>query len=83
LKVCWQVTGIRRDPWAEAHRIRVEKKKTRIERGTYRHPEVYGKPAAGHGRGGKGRRSAEEKTGDRPEGESRVQTRRLERPPVR
>jgi hypothetical protein len=44
LKVCWQVTGIRRDPWAEANRIRVEEKKTRIERGTYRHPEVYGKP---------------------------------------
>jgi len=44
MKVCWQVTGIRRDPWAEANRIRVEEKKTRIERGTYRHPEVYGKP---------------------------------------
>jgi hypothetical protein len=43
-RVCWQVTGIRCDPWAEANEIHAEEKKTRLEQGTYRHPEVYGKP---------------------------------------
>jgi len=44
LKVSWQVTGIRHDPWAEAHRIPVEVEKPAGERGTYRHPELYGQP---------------------------------------
>jgi hypothetical protein len=42
-KVCWQVTGIRRDAWARAHRIPVEEKKNRKERGHYLHPELLGK----------------------------------------
>lgn len=42
LKVSWQVTGIRHDPWAEAHRIEVEVDKNELERGYYRNPEVYG-----------------------------------------
>ena len=46
LKVSWQVTGIRRDPYANAHRIKVEPLKPRAERGTYLHPEVWGQPAA-------------------------------------
>jgi hypothetical protein len=44
--VSWQVTGIRHDPYAEAHRIPVEEAKTGRERGRYRHPEVHGAPAS-------------------------------------
>ncbi|HPR62616.1 MAG TPA: hypothetical protein PK014_00205 [Thermoanaerobaculia bacterium] len=41
-KVSWQVTGIRKDPWAEAHRIPVREEKPVEERGRYLHPEAYG-----------------------------------------
>ncbi len=44
LKVSWQVTGIRQDAYANAHRIPVEEDKPEAERGTYRHPELYGEP---------------------------------------
>ena len=44
MRVSWQITGIRQDPWANANRIRPEEPKVAIERGRYRHPEVYGKP---------------------------------------
>ncbi len=40
-KVSWQVTGIRHDPYAEAHRVRVEEEKPLAERGTYLHSDVY------------------------------------------
>jgi len=43
LKVSWQVTGIRHDPFAEKHRIPVEKEKRGNERGRYLHPELYGR----------------------------------------
>jgi hypothetical protein len=43
VKVSWQVTGIRHDPFAEANRIQVEEKKSAAERGTYLYPDVYGK----------------------------------------
>jgi hypothetical protein len=47
-RVSWQVTGIRKDPWAEAHRIPVEQDKPGAERGRYLHPELYGQsPEAG------------------------------------
>jgi hypothetical protein len=42
MKVSWQVTGIRHDPYAEAHRIQVEVEKTGKERGKYIHPKEYG-----------------------------------------
>jgi hypothetical protein len=42
LKVSWQVTGIRHDPWAEAHRIPVEEEKPEKERGYYLHPVEWG-----------------------------------------
>jgi hypothetical protein len=45
LKVSWQVTGIRQDAWANAHRIPVEEEKPELERGFYLHPELYGAPA--------------------------------------
>jgi hypothetical protein len=44
LKVSWQLTGIRHDPWAEANRIPVEEDKPAKERGTYLYPELYGQP---------------------------------------
>ena len=44
LKVSWQVTGIRHDAYAEAHRIVVEADKPPGERGTYLSPAAYGQP---------------------------------------
>jgi hypothetical protein len=44
MKVSWQVTGIRRDAWANAHRIQVEEEKPVAERGYYLHPELFGAP---------------------------------------
>jgi len=44
MKVSWQVTGIRHDAWAEAHRIPVEEEKLPEERGTYLHPLEHGQP---------------------------------------
>jgi Amidohydrolase family len=45
VKVCWQVTGVRKDAWAEANRIPVEETKPKAERGRYLHPELFGKKA--------------------------------------
>lgn len=42
IKVSWQVTGIRKDPYAERHRIPVEEDKPENERGYYLHPDLYG-----------------------------------------
>jgi hypothetical protein len=42
LKVSWQVTGIRRDAYAEAHPSPVEVEKPAGERGHYLHPELFG-----------------------------------------
>jgi hypothetical protein len=46
LKVSWQVTGIRQDVWANAHRIPVESDKPARHQGTYLHPELHGQPAS-------------------------------------
>ena len=43
--VSWQVTGVRQDPWANAHRIAVEEAKPPAERSFYLHPEVHQQPA--------------------------------------
>ena len=42
LKVSWQVTGVRHDPYAKAYRSPVEVQKPAHEQGTYLHPELYG-----------------------------------------
>jgi hypothetical protein len=42
VKVSWQVTGIRHDAWAEAHRIPTEEEKPAAEQGHYLHPELFG-----------------------------------------
>ena len=44
IEVSWQVTGIRRDPYAEEHRLPVETDKPAGERGKYLHPDAYGAP---------------------------------------
>ena len=41
-KVSWQVTGIRQDAWANAHRIPNEEEKPAEKRGTYLHPDLFG-----------------------------------------
>jgi len=45
MEVSWQVTGVRQDAWANAHRIPVEQLKPEKERGSYLHPELFGAPA--------------------------------------
>jgi len=42
MKISWQVTGIRKDAFAEANRIQVEVDKPAKERGKYLHPEAHG-----------------------------------------
>ena len=44
VEVSWQVTGIRKDAWANAHRVKVEPAKTALYQGHYIHPELYGAP---------------------------------------
>jgi hypothetical protein len=44
MKVSWQVTGIRKDPWANTHRVQVEEDKPDKEKGYYIHPDLYGQP---------------------------------------
>jgi hypothetical protein len=44
MEVSWQVTGVRKDPYAEKHRVPVEEVKPENERGYYLAPEVYGQP---------------------------------------
>jgi hypothetical protein len=43
-RVSWLVTGIRKDAFANQHRIPVEEDKPRAERGTYLHPVEHGVP---------------------------------------
>jgi trimeric autotransporter adhesin len=44
VEVSWQVTGIRQDAWANAHRVPVEEEKEARLKGYYIHPELYGAP---------------------------------------
>ena len=44
IKVSWQVTGIRNDPYAKAYPLQVEEDKPDKERGYYIHPDLFGKP---------------------------------------
>ena len=41
-EVSWQVTGIRQDAWANAHRVPVEVEKKPADRGRYLHSELFG-----------------------------------------
>ena len=42
VKVCWQVSGVRRDAWAQANRIPVEEDKPDNDKGHFLHPELFG-----------------------------------------
>jgi len=42
MEVSWQVTGIRQDPYAKTHPVKVEEEKAPEDQGHYLHPEVYG-----------------------------------------
>jgi len=44
MKVSWQVTGVRHDPYAKAHPLAVEVRKSEKTRGQYLHPDAYGAP---------------------------------------
>jgi hypothetical protein len=44
VEVSWQVTGIRQDPYPNAHRIPVKEDKPADERGKYLHPTEWGQP---------------------------------------
>jgi hypothetical protein len=44
VKVSWQVTGIRQDAYANAHRVQVEEDKPPQDQGHYLHPELFGAP---------------------------------------
>jgi hypothetical protein len=44
MKVCWQVTGSRKDPWAAANPFEVEQEKPEEERGRYLEPSLYDAP---------------------------------------
>jgi trimeric autotransporter adhesin len=46
VEVSWQVTGIRQDAYANAHRIPTEEEKPPQEQGTYLHPELFGAQTA-------------------------------------
>lgn len=43
VEVSWQVTGVRHDAYAQAHRIMVEQEKPEPERGHYLYPDLFGK----------------------------------------
>jgi hypothetical protein len=45
VEVSWQVTGIRKDAFANKNRIPVEAVKPEAERGTYLHPDAFNLPA--------------------------------------
>ena len=45
VKVSWQVTGIRQDVWANAHRLRADIQKPVTERDKYLAPQEHGQPA--------------------------------------
>lgn len=43
-RVSWQVTGVRHDAYAQAHRLVVEQAKAPEERGSYLHPALFKQP---------------------------------------
>jgi hypothetical protein len=44
MKVCWQVTGSRKDRWAAANPFEVEQEKPEEEQGRYLEPSLYDAP---------------------------------------
>jgi hypothetical protein len=46
MEVSWLVTGVRHDPYAQAHPSPVEQAKPASEQGLYQYPELYNQPAS-------------------------------------
>jgi hypothetical protein len=46
-EVSWQVTAVRQDAYANAHRIRVEEEKSAHDQGSYLHPELFSGSSGG------------------------------------
>jgi hypothetical protein len=46
VRVSWQITGIRQDAWANAHRIEVDVEKSEGQRGKYLAAKEHGQPGA-------------------------------------
>jgi collagen type VII alpha len=46
VKVSWQVTGVRQDPYADENRVVPEVEKAAEEKGKYLYPKAYGLPAS-------------------------------------
>jgi len=44
MRICWQLTGTRKDPWAAANPFEVEQEKPEEERGRYLEPSLYDAP---------------------------------------
>lgn len=44
MKVSWQVTGIRKDPWAKKHSLPTEEEKHSGDQELYLHPDPYDQP---------------------------------------
>ncbi len=44
VRVSWQITGVRQDPFANARRLQVEVDKPEFLKGRYQHPTAYGQP---------------------------------------
>ena len=44
MKISWQITGIRQDPYANENRIQVEVEKSAKEKGHYLHYKAYNQP---------------------------------------
>lgn len=45
MKVSWEVSGVRQDPYLKAHPVSAEEDKLEEEKGRYLNPELYGQPA--------------------------------------
>src|SRR5262245_20166630 len=43
MEVSWQLTGVRKDAYAERNRVQIEELKAERDRGLYLHPEAFGK----------------------------------------
>jgi trimeric autotransporter adhesin len=65
-KVSWQITGIRQDAYANAHRIVVEEPKAADEQGQYLHPEAFNEPRTKRVKMGRGTIPDPAKTPVRP-----------------
>lgn len=82
-KVSWQVTGTRRDAWAKANPMVVERRKPRDERDHYLYPELHGEPAERSVAAARDRKLAQPDERERRAMEDRIDAMRRESEPAR